>query len=97
MEPVAGRLRRWRRGRRHLVTRPTSPADAVKAAEAVGRHRLVVLAAGQLGDQDHLPAIRRRAELITTNFAGPASTPLHVAQRLREQGHGRIVVLTLRL
>jgi len=72
-------------------------ADAVKAAweAAAGDVDCVVLAAGALGDQDHLaddPSAA--ADLITTNFAGPASTLLHVAQRLSEQGHGRIVVLS---
>jgi decaprenylphospho-beta-D-erythro-pentofuranosid-2-ulose 2-reductase len=55
----------------------------------------VVLAAGVLGDQEHLAGDPgAAAELITTNFTGPASTLLHVAERLREQGHGRIVVLS---
>lgn len=72
-------------------------ADAVKAAwEAAGGDvDCVVLAAGVLGEQDHLsgdPAAA--AEVVTTNYTGPVSTLLHVAPRLREQGHGAIVVLS---
>ena len=55
----------------------------------------VLLAAGVLGDQEHLeddPAAA--AELIAANYAGPVSTLLHVTQRLDEQGHGTIVVLS---
>jgi decaprenylphospho-beta-D-erythro-pentofuranosid-2-ulose 2-reductase len=55
----------------------------------------VVLAAAQLGDQAHLeedPAAA--AELATVNYTGPVSTLLHVGRRLREQGHGAIVVLS---
>jgi len=74
-------------------------ADAVKAAwDALpggGDVDAVVLAAGVLGDQPHLeddPGAA--AELVTANYAGPVSTLLHVSQRLREQGHGSIVVLS---
>jgi decaprenylphospho-beta-D-erythro-pentofuranosid-2-ulose 2-reductase len=48
-----------------------------------------------LGDQRQLeddPGAA--AELAVTNYAGPVSTLLHVARRLREQGHGTIVVLS---
>jgi decaprenylphospho-beta-D-erythro-pentofuranosid-2-ulose 2-reductase len=72
-------------------------ADAVKAAfeSAGGDVDCVVLAAGVLGDQEHLAADpTAAAELVTTNYTGPVSTLLHVARRLREQGHGRIVVLS---
>lgn len=74
-------------------------ADAVKAAwDAVpggGDVDCVVMAAGRLGDQAHFeddPGAA--ADLVTTNFTGPASTLLHVARRMREQGHGAIVVLS---
>ena len=55
---------------------------------------------GKLHEPDTLRAQVERllkdpkAAAFTTNFAGPASTLLHVAQRLSEQGHGRIVVLS---
>jgi decaprenylphospho-beta-D-erythro-pentofuranosid-2-ulose 2-reductase len=55
----------------------------------------VVLAAGVLGDQSRFeddPAAA--AEAVTANYTGAVSTLLHVAQRLRQQGHGTIVVLS---
>ena len=55
----------------------------------------VLLAAGVLGEQDHLeddPAAA--AELAVANYAGPVSTLLHVTRRLEEQGHGTIIVLS---
>jgi len=77
-------------------------ADAVKAAwEAMSDGDgspdvdCVLLAAGVLGDQDHLeddPAAA--ADLVAANYAGPVSTLLHVSQRLEEQGHGTIIVLS---
>jgi decaprenylphospho-beta-D-erythro-pentofuranosid-2-ulose 2-reductase len=82
-------------------------ADAVKAAwdslpalpggpgSGGGDIDCVLLAAGVLGDQQHLdddPAAA--AELAVANYAGPVSTLLHVAQRLEEQGHGTIIVLS---
>src|SRR5262245_31699930 len=104
MEPVAERLRAL--GADVTVTAWDATdiaghADAVKAAWEAGSGTgpadidCVVLAAGVLGDQDHLAGDPgAAAELITTNFTGPASTLLHVAERLREQGHGHIVVLS---
>jgi decaprenylphospho-beta-D-erythro-pentofuranosid-2-ulose 2-reductase len=56
---------------------------------------LVVVAAGVLGDQmadEQDPAAA--ASVITTNFTGLASAMLAVADRLRHQGHGRLVVLS---
>ena len=84
-------------------------ADAVKAAWAAlpgdgvadpgdGTPRdvdCVLLAAGVLGDQEHLeddPAAA--ADLAVANYAGPVSTLLHVTRRLEEQGHGTIIVLS---
>ncbi|MBA2280403.1 MAG: SDR family NAD(P)-dependent oxidoreductase, partial [Acidimicrobiia bacterium] len=55
----------------------------------------VLLAAGVLGDQgafDADPAFA--ADVVAANFGGAASTLLHVADRLRAQGHGTIVVLS---
>jgi decaprenylphospho-beta-D-erythro-pentofuranosid-2-ulose 2-reductase len=100
MEPVAERLRAAGAG----VTLTHwdavdigGHADAVKAAWEAAATDIdcVVLAAGVLGDQSHLeddPAAA--AELAVANYAGPASTLLHVARRLGEQGHGVIVVLS---
>jgi decaprenylphospho-beta-D-erythro-pentofuranosid-2-ulose 2-reductase len=55
----------------------------------------VLLAAGVLGDQagfDADPALA--ADAVTANFGGAASTLLHVADHLRSQGHGTVIVLT---
>ena len=56
---------------------------------------VVVLAAGVLGDQsaaegDH----REAARILHTNFVGCASVALCVADQLRRQGHGTLVVLS---
>ncbi len=56
---------------------------------------LVVVAAGVLGDQEideHDP--EATASVLTTNFTGPASAMVAVADHLRHQGHGRLVVLS---
>lgn len=74
-------------------------ADAVKATwDAVPDHvdvDCVVLAAGVLGDQAQFEANPdSAAEALTANYTGAVTTLLHVAQRLRDQGHGTIVVLS---
>jgi decaprenylphospho-beta-D-erythro-pentofuranosid-2-ulose 2-reductase len=56
---------------------------------------LVIAAAGLLGDQgvdEHDPAAA--AAVMTTNYVGLAAALLAVADRLRHQGHGRVVVLS---
>jgi decaprenylphospho-beta-D-erythro-pentofuranosid-2-ulose 2-reductase len=56
---------------------------------------VVVLAFGQLAEQDELdddPA--RAAELVTVNYTGAVSVALAVAAQFRRQGHGRLVVLS---
>jgi decaprenylphospho-beta-D-erythro-pentofuranosid-2-ulose 2-reductase len=56
---------------------------------------VVLVAAGVLGDQsvdEHNPVAA--AEVIATNFGGLASAMLAVTDRLRRQGHGRLVVLS---
>jgi decaprenylphospho-beta-D-erythro-pentofuranosid-2-ulose 2-reductase len=62
---------------------------------AAGDLDVVLVAAGQLGDQqvlEHDP--EGTAALITTNFTGLAAALVALADRLRRQGHGRIVVLS---
>jgi decaprenylphospho-beta-D-erythro-pentofuranosid-2-ulose 2-reductase len=60
-----------------------------------GDFDLVVAAAGQLGDQEALEHDPEgTAALITTNFTGLAAALVAVADRLRRQGHGQIVVLS---
>ena len=101
MEPVADQLRAA--GADVAVTvwdalDAGSHGDAVKAAwEAmpVGDVDCVLLAAGVLGEQEAFEADpSAAAEAVTANYTGPVSTLLHVAQRLRQQGHGTIVVLS---
>jgi len=56
---------------------------------------VVILAFGQLGDQEQLendPAAA--ADLIRVNFAAAASISLAVTSRMKKQGHGRLVVLS---
>ena len=56
---------------------------------------VVVLAFGVLGDQAEMLAHPDRAvELAEVNYVGGLSVGLRVAARLREQGHGRLVVLS---
>lgn len=71
--------------------------DAVidKAAGLVGDLDVVVLAFGVLGDQDADAAGGRGAVTVAlTNYAGAVSAGLAAARRLREQGHGTLVVLS---
>lgn len=63
--------------------------------DRLGDIDLVLVAAGQLGDQDRLEHDpEATAELLTTNFTGLAAALVAVTDRLRRQGHGRIVVLS---
>jgi decaprenylphospho-beta-D-erythro-pentofuranosid-2-ulose 2-reductase len=70
--------------------------DAVVAeAFAGGDVDLVLCAAGVLIPQDRLdddPGLA--GQVVLTNFAGHVTTTLAVARRMREQGHGTIVVLS---
>ncbi len=63
--------------------------------EKFGDFDLVVVAAGVLGDQERDEADpAAAARVIDTNFTGLASAMLAVADRLRHQGHGRLIVLS---
>lgn len=67
----------------------------VEAAFAAGEVDLVIAAAGVLTPQDVLDADPEQAgRLIETNFTGHVTTLLAAAARLRQQGHGTIVVLS---
>jgi decaprenylphospho-beta-D-erythro-pentofuranosid-2-ulose 2-reductase len=103
MAAVAARLRRAGAERVEIVdwdaTDIAAHGAAVDAAfRAVGDGAdvdAVVLAAGVLGDQedfDRNPAAA--ADAVVANYAGPVSTLLHVRDRLRDQGHGTIIVLS---
>ncbi|HLM62822.1 MAG TPA: decaprenylphospho-beta-D-erythro-pentofuranosid-2-ulose 2-reductase [Acidimicrobiales bacterium] len=102
MEPVAERLRG---AGAEVAIVAWDAADVADHGDAIKRAwdalpgggdvDCVVLAAGQLGDQAHLEDDpTAAAELATVNYTGPVSTLLHVSRRLREQGHGSIVVLS---
>ena len=56
---------------------------------------VVLLAFGVLGDQAALETDPAAAvDLVTANYVGAVSVGLHVARRLRGQGHGQFVVLS---
>ena len=70
-------------------------ADIIGKAFAERDFDVVVLAAGVLGDQAAAEADNREAAAVLhTNFVGCASAALCVAQQLRRQGHGTLVVLS---
>ena len=92
------------------LTRPGVVAEAVEfeatdesnhvgfvraLVDRTGDLDVVILAFGQLGDQERLendPA--SAADLVRVNFASAASIALAVAAQMRKQGHGRLVVLS---
>jgi len=56
---------------------------------------LVILAFGVLGDQLSAEADPAQAvEIATVNYTGAVSAGLHIARRLKNQGHGALVVLS---
>lgn len=56
---------------------------------------VVLLAFGVLGDQSESERHPEAAvAVLQTNFVGAASVGMHVADRLRRQGHGTLVVLS---
>jgi decaprenylphospho-beta-D-erythro-pentofuranosid-2-ulose 2-reductase len=56
---------------------------------------IVLLAFGVLGDQMDVEADPSKAvQMATVNYTGAVSVGLHVARRLRGQGHGHLVVLS---
>lgn len=78
------------------ATQPERHADVVsEAVKLVGDLDVVVAAFGVLGDQSAYEADPpRAAHNIAVNFGGLVSAGLAVASRLREQGHGTLVVLS---
>jgi decaprenylphospho-beta-D-erythro-pentofuranosid-2-ulose 2-reductase len=71
----------------------TATVDEI--AGTVGDLDMVICATGVLGDQQQMEGDPvAAARLLQTNFVGPAATLLAVAERMRTQGHGRIVVLS---
>ena len=75
-----------------------SGAHGTLVDEVFERHGdidLAVLAFGLLGDQEACEKDPAQAvEVGTVNYLGVVSTGLHLARRMREQGHGVIVVLS---
>lgn len=56
---------------------------------------IVILAFGMLGDQMAVESDPSLAvQIATTNYTGAVSVGLHVARRLRQQGHGSLVVIS---
>lgn len=84
-----------------VVTTPFDAADApshqgvIDAIFDAGDIDIVLLAFGVLGDQMEVEANPALAvEMATVNYTGAVSVGLHVARRLRQQGHGHLVVLS---
>ena len=74
---------------------PGTHQAVVEKAFADGDVDLVISAAGILATQDVLDGDPERAGLLVqTNFTGQVTALLAAAARLREQGHGTIVVLS---
>jgi decaprenylphospho-beta-D-erythro-pentofuranosid-2-ulose 2-reductase len=73
-----------------------SHPDAIaRAFDRAGTVDLVVIAVGVLGAQAGLDADREEAlEVMRVNFLGAGSLLLEVMRRLRDQGHGTLVVLS---
>lgn len=69
--------------------------DLVDHAFADGDIDLVLVAFGVLGDGESGGRDREAAlEVLNTNFVGAVSVVLPVVERLRQQGHGTLVVLS---
>ncbi len=74
---------------------PETHEKAIGAVFDGGDIDVVVLAFGVLGDQeafDHDPGAA--VDAVTVNYTGAVSAGLVVAERLRAQGHGTLVVLS---
>jgi decaprenylphospho-beta-D-erythro-pentofuranosid-2-ulose 2-reductase len=78
------------------ATKPAEHAAFVhKAVSAAGDIDVAIIAFGVLGDQatfDTDPVAA--ADAVTVNYTGAVSAGLAIAERLRTQGHGRLVVLS---
>lgn len=77
------------------AARPDTHRDVVAAAVAIaGDLDVVIQAFGLLGTSGAIPGIEEASELAVTNYAGAVTSGLAVAERLRRQGHGTLVVLS---
>ena len=88
-------------GRVQVRTVPFDAADvdghsaSIEVAWADGDVDVAIVAFGVLGDQSALmddPAAA--AHLTTVNHTGAVSAGLHVAQRMRTQGHGHLIAIS---
>lgn len=74
---------------------PSHDRAIASAAGIAGDLDVIVVAFGLLGDQADAEASSQvAAEIATTNYVGGVSAGLAAARRLREQGHGTLVVLS---
>jgi decaprenylphospho-beta-D-erythro-pentofuranosid-2-ulose 2-reductase len=78
------------------ATDPAAAPEVVdRCFELAGSVDLVIVAVGLLGDQEHDEHDPAAAtDVATVNYTWPAAALLATAERLRRQGHGRIVVLS---
>jgi decaprenylphospho-beta-D-erythro-pentofuranosid-2-ulose 2-reductase len=77
------------------ATDTASHGACIDAIFAAGDIDIVLLAFGILGDQAEAESDPSLAvTMATTNYTGAVSAGLHVARRLRMQGHGSLVVMS---
>ncbi|MBG0813245.1 SDR family NAD(P)-dependent oxidoreductase [Planomonospora sp. ID82291] len=78
------------------ASRPETHGEVIEAAaKLVGDLDVVIPAFGVLGRQaDYDADPVAAAEAVAVNYGGHVSAGLHAARRLREQGHGTLVVLS---
>ena len=77
------------------ATNTASHAAFVDSVFDAGDVDIVLLAFGVLGTQDAAEADPMKAvEVAQVNYTGAVSVGLHVARRLRQQGHGSLVVFS---
>ena len=77
------------------LDRESHPAFVERCWAEHGDIDLVLVAFGVLGDQDVAEHDTTEAlRIIDTNFTGAVSVLVPIAERLRSQGHGTIVVLS---
>jgi decaprenylphospho-beta-D-erythro-pentofuranosid-2-ulose 2-reductase len=73
----------------------TGPHVIAAAAEVLGDIDLVLVAAGILGDQARAEAdVEHAIDILCINLVGVAAAILPAADRLRNQGHGTIIVFS---
>ena len=78
------------------ATAPHAHQDCVNTiVDLIGDLDLVIMAAGVLGTQEHFDAHPADAgDAVIANMAGPIATLTAVAQQMRAQQHGHLVVLS---